>query len=144
MLLFIVVLSTHKIPKNSRAEIVIHKTIESTIQRSRNSSYRQTDLSIKTNYARYTSTFIGHYPPDFKEYDTLLIERNLFHKPIYFTKTDWGYKYYINTHFFTYLIIVFLTFISFFFNDGLDRFTDKILLLTWAMNLISALCYFLY
>lgn len=144
MFLFITVAATHRIAKESREEIVIHKAIESTIQRSRGSSYRQTELSIETNYAHYTSTFIGHYPPDFSEYDTLLIERNLFHKPIYFTKSAWGYKYYINTHFFTYLIVVFMTFISFFFNDGLDRFTDKVLLMTWALNLISALCYFLY
>jgi hypothetical protein len=143
-ILFFVVLFLHTTPAERRAEIVIHVSVEDYDARTKMSSQKQRDVSIQTGYGNYTSTFIRNYPPAMNEGDTVLIERNLFRKPIFFTKSGWYEKYMIDSHVLPYFIVLMLTFLSFFFNDGLDRFTDKLFLFIWALDIITALCYFLY
>jgi hypothetical protein len=142
--LFFVVLFFHTTPAESRTEIVTDIQIEHYTAHTKASSQKQTELNIRTNYGNYKSTFVTHYPPPIKAGDTLLIERNMFRKPIFFTKTDWSEKYMMDIHVIIYFIVLLLTFLSFFFNDGLDRFTDKLFLFIWALDIITALCYFLY
>lgn len=143
IILFFVVLFLHDKSGSLRKETVLNKNIESYTRTTRRGSYRVTTLSIETNFKSYVSEFGDKYPPSFNIGDTLIIERNIFNKPIYFTKSNWNLKYWIFTNPIYYYIILFLTLISLFFNDGLDRFTDKILLIIWSANIISIAIYFL-
>ena len=141
--LFVIVSFLHFEPGEQREEIVMNKKIESQTTTSRTGSIKITTLYIETNYGNYTSNLGENRPPDFKSGDKLFIERNIFNKPIYFSKTGWYLKYGLQTNFTYYFIILFITLISFFFNDGLDRFTDKILLITSASNILGIMFYFL-
>jgi hypothetical protein len=96
-----------------------------------------TTLYFETEKHNYTAYVTGIKVPEFKAGDTLLIEYNIFGRPIYFTKDEWHMKYGINANFIAYFLILFATILSMFFNDGLDRFTDKILMIVWFLNLIS-------
>lgn len=95
-------------------------------------------------------TYSGKYASDVKEKtlpplavgDTIKIERNIFGKPIYFAKPEWGSKFSINIAAVFYGLVIFITFISLFFNDGLDPFTDRILWLAWSCDIIAIACYF--
>jgi hypothetical protein len=144
IILFVVVSFLHDKSGSFRDETVINRNVESYINTSRRgSSNRVTTLTIETNFKSYTSEFGDKYPPAFNIGDTLTIERNIFNKPIYFTKSNWHLKYWIFTNPIYYYVILFLTLISLFFNDGLDRFTDKILLIIWSANIIAIAIYFL-
>lgn len=142
--LFVVALFLHTKPTEQRAEIVTGIQVEHYIARTKTSSQKQTDINIQTNYGNYSSTFASHYPPPIEAGDTLLIERNMFKKPIFFRKTSWNVKYMMSIHGIIYYVVLLLTLLSFFFNDGLDRFTNKLFLFIWALDIITALCYFLY
>lgn len=142
--LFVAALFLHTKPTEQRAEIVTHIMVEDYTARTKMSSQKQRDISIQTNGGKYTSTFTRNYPPDIEEGDTLFIERNVFKKPIFFTKANWQEKYMMNINALVYFVVLLLTFLSFFFNDGLDRFTDKLFLFIWALDIVTALCYFLY
>lgn len=144
IILFIVASVLHSKSYSTRKEIVINKYTDSYISRTKRGTYRMTDLHIETKFQRYLSKFKNDTPPDFKVGDTLLIERNIFHKPVYYTKSNWNSKYWIEFNFIYYYIILFLTIVSLFFNDGLDRFTDKILLIIWSANIIALIVYFFY
>jgi hypothetical protein len=96
-----------------------------------------TTLYFETEKHNYTAYVTGIKVPEFKTGDTLLIEYNIFGRPIYFTKDEWQMKYGLNANFIGYFLILFATILSMFFNDGLDRFTDKILLIIWFLNLIT-------
>ncbi len=143
IILFFVVTLLNDKSGSFRDETVLSRNVESYINTSRRGSYRVTTLNIETNFKNYTSEFGDKYPPGFKTGDTLIIERNIFNKPIYFTKSNWHFKYWIFTNPIYYYVILFLTLISLFFNDGLDRFTDKILLIIWSANIIGIAFYFL-
>lgn len=144
IVLFIIASVLHNKPYSTTKEIVVSKYTESYISRTKSGSFRMTDLHIETKFQNYLSKFKDKSPPDFNVGDTLLIERNIFTKPVYFTKSDWNSKYWIRFNFITYYIILFLTIVSLFFNDGLDRFTDKILLIIWSLNIIALVMYFFY
>ena len=143
IILFFVVLLLHDKYGSSRDEIVLSRNVESYINTTRRGSHKVTTLTIETDFKSYTSEFVDKYPPSFNTGDTLTIERNIFNKPIYFTKSNWHFKYWIFTNPIYYYVILFLTLISLFFNDGLDRFTDKILLIIWSANIIGIAIYFL-
>lgn len=141
--LFITVGFLHFEPGEQREEIVMNKKIESYISSSRYGSTKITTLYIETNYGNYTSNLGETRPPNFESGDKIVIEKNIFYKPIYFSKAGWHYKYGLYTNFTYYFIILFVTLLSLFFNDGLDRFTDKILLITWALTIFGITFYFL-
>ena len=143
IILFFVVLFLHDKSGSFREETVLNKNIESYTSTTKRGSYKVTTLTIETNFKSYVSEFGDKYPPSFNIGDTLIIERNIFNKPIYFTKSNWNLKYWIFTNPMYYYIILFLSLISLFFNDGLDRFTDKILLIIWSANIIAIAFYFL-
>lgn len=144
IVLFIIASVLHNKPYSTKKEIVVSKYTESYISRTKRGSFKMTDLHIETKYQNYLSKFKDETPPDFNVADTLLIERNIFTKPVYFTKSNWNSKYWIQFNFIYYYIILFLTIVSLFFNDGLDRFTDKILLIIWSLNIIALVIYFFY
>jgi hypothetical protein len=133
----------HKKTGSFRDEIVLNKNIESYTNTTRSGTYKVTKLYIETNFKNYTAKFGDNYPPNFNVGDTLTIERNIFRKPIFFSKSSWNVKYWIHSNFIYYYIVLFLTLMSLFFNDGLDRFTDKILLIIWSSNIIGIAIYFL-
>lgn len=143
LILFIIVAVFYNKHGESREEIVKNKNTETYTKASKGGgSYQETTLYIETDYSDYVSKF-GDIKPHFNIGDTLIIERNIFKKPIYFTKNNWDTKYLIIKKYYFFYIMLFITLISFFFNDGLDRFTDKILLIVWTGNIIGIACFFL-
>jgi len=142
--LFFIVANNHKKPGGFTDEIVISKEVETYKTRSSRygPSHSETIIHLKTNRGTYESKTLD--VPDLLPGDTLQIERNIFKKPLYFTKPDWNNKYYISPNVFFYFSILFLNVLTFFFNDGLDRFTDKILWIGWTMNILAMVLYFLF
>ncbi|MFL5751888.1 MAG: hypothetical protein ACJ76F_00655 [Bacteroidia bacterium] len=127
----------------SKKEKVISRTIEKYNNRSIHGAQEINILYFETDRGSYQFNIGNIGLPKFKEGDTLLIERNIFGKPIYFTKEDWGKKYELQVNLLMYYLVLFLTFLSLFFNDGLDRFTDKILWLAWTLDIFAITAYFL-
>jgi hypothetical protein len=143
ILLFISVMVFNKSSGGFRNEKLISKSVDSYVSHSkyRNGAVVST-LYLETESNSYESNISNVDVPELFINDTLQIERNIFGKAIYFTKKDWGIKYSISTNFVIYYMILFLTVISFFFNDGLDLFTSKILWLCYAVNIIAIAVYF--
>jgi hypothetical protein len=143
ILLFISVMVFNKSSGGFRNEKLISKSVDSYVSHSkyRNGAVVST-LYLETESNSYESNISNVDVPELFINDTLQIERNIFGKAIYFTKKDWGIKYSISTNFVIYYMILFLTIISFFFNDGLDLFTSKILWLCYAVNIIAIAVYF--
>jgi hypothetical protein len=143
IILLLVVSFIHRTPNGNRKEVVVDRYVDRYISRSKSGSRIVTNLYITTNKSNYQSNFGDQYPPNFNVGDTLIIEQNIFHKAIYFSKTEWRLKYWISLNYRYYYIVLFFTIISFFFNDGLDRFTNKLLSIIMATNLIAMACYLL-
>lgn len=141
--LFILVLILNDKTGSFQNEIVQDKKVETYTNVSRRGTQKITTLYLKTDHDTYTSNIGDIRLPAFNIGDTLVIERNIFGKPIYFLKDEWGYKYGIDVNFALYYIVLFITFISLFFNDGLDRFTEKILLVVWTIDILAISFYFL-
>jgi hypothetical protein len=141
--LFILVLIFHNKIGSLQNEIVQEKNIESYTSTSRRGTRKVTTLYLKTDRDSYTSNIGDTRLPPFNAGDTIIIERNIFGKPIYFLKENWNWKYGIDVNFVYYYIVLFITFISMFFNDGLDRFTAKILWIAWTIDIMAIACYFL-
>ncbi|MFN7910411.1 MAG: hypothetical protein ACK5QC_01225 [Bacteroidota bacterium] len=142
LILFVIVLIFNDKSGNTRPEIVQDKKIESYTSVSRRGSAKITTLFFTTNFERYTSNIGGISIPAFGVGDTILIERNIFNKPIYFTKQGWYLKYGIDVNFICYYIVLFVSLISLGFNDGLDRFTKKLLLIILTIDIVAIFCYF--
>lgn len=143
ILLFISVMVFNKSSGGFRNEKLISKSVDSYVSHSkyRNGAVVST-LYLETESNSYESNISNVDVPELFINDTLQIERNIFGKAIYFTKKDWGIKYSLSANFVIYYLILFLTVISFFFNDGLDLFTSKILWLCYAVNIIAIAVYF--
>ncbi len=141
--LFIIVCSTHEIIKTTRPEVLTKCEIEEYLGHSRKGSYRVTEVALETQYGHYFAELIDVDLPKLVSGDTVTIARNYYGKSIFFTQPSWSVRYGLTNHLIIYSFILFPTFISFFFNDGFDRFTDKLLLLIWAANIIAIGLYFL-
>lgn len=75
--------------------------------------------------------------------DIIKVEHNIFGKPIYFKKDDWTRKYGIYKNYIYYYMLLFATCLTFFFKDGLDYFTNKLLYVFYAIDLISIIAFFI-
>lgn len=97
---------------------------------------------LKTNYGSY------HLSTDFRDCgmfdqdEPVMVEYNVFHKPIHFYQQGWEVRYGIYKNYLYYYILLFATFLTFFFNDGLDRFTIGLLYGFYALDLISVVAFF--
>jgi len=126
-----------------KKEIVVDKQVESYKTVSGYGTFENTTLFLKTNAGKYTSNFTDFDVPDLHTNDTVRVEHNVFGKPIYLTNPGWNWKYSIDSDFKLYCIMLFITVISLFFNDGLDRFTSKILWVTLTTAVITILLFFI-
>jgi hypothetical protein len=142
VILFIFACFLHGKRSSHKMEVVLNKEIESYTYVSAHSAKNGTDLYIETDYDSYNIDISRMSFPNFNIGDTLLIERNLFGKPIYFGKTGWTVVYSIGIRFGFYFAVLFATLISLAFNNGLDRFTNKLLKLITVTNLFAMGCYF--
>lgn len=100
-------------------------------------------IYLKTNLGNYTGEISNLSIPGFDVGDTMLIQKNLFRKPTFFTRKNWPYKYELNYGLEVYYIVLFLTLVSMGFNDGQDKFTKKIILGFMIVDIITVFCYFL-
>lgn len=142
--LFFFVAFTHNIPKTSRKEVVIAKSVDVYNSYTKGGTRVQTRyLKFTTNYGTYERSFTRTYLPDFEIDDTLIIERNYYNKVIFFTKIGWALKYGFSTHFQFYYLVFFATFLSFFYNDGFYKQTRQIILAICIVNLLTLVAYFL-
>lgn len=103
----------------------------------------KTTLFLKTDKEDYTVDFTGFVIPELNINDTITIERNYFGKAIYLTNPGWNWKYTIDHNFYVYFVVLIMTFISFFFNDGLDRFTTKTILVTSLIDILTLILFFI-
>lgn len=142
--LFIVVALTYHNSKGSRKETLLEKKAETITAVSKLGFQSLTTLYLETNEGSYSSNIGDIFLPPLNKNDTIIIERNMYNKPISFSKEGWNVKYSIDANFVFYYIILFLTFISFFFNNGLDPFTTKILYLCYAIDIITIAIFFLF
>ncbi len=102
-----------------------------------------TKLNFTTNIRSYEAHFEWIAGPSLNSGDTLKIEHNLFEKPVFFYNSNWPRKYELSLNWILYFSIALITVVSFSFNDGLDRFTDKILWITWTIDLFAFAHYFI-
>lgn len=137
LLLFIIVSIFYHHSKGFANETVLNVGTDISYRSPKYSLSKITTLYFETDKNNYSAYITGIKVPEFKAGDQLLIEYNIFGRPIYFTKDEWHMKFGLNTNFIGYFLILFATILSMFFNDGLDRFTDKILMTVWFLNLIS-------
>lgn len=140
--LFLIIAFTYTNSKDNRKEKLLEKKVETFRNISRVNTQIVTTLYLETTEGSYTSNIGDIYLPPLNKNDTILIERNIYNKPIYFSKEDWNVKYRINANFVFYYVVLFLTLISFFFNDGLDPFTTKILYLCYSIDIITIAVFF--
>jgi hypothetical protein len=143
LLFFITAIAFHNTTSSINKEILTERNIK------RDSSFQaQTQiistLYLTTNKGRYIGDISGKTIPAFAVGDTMLIQKNLFGKPTFFTKKDWPYKYELDYGLEIYYIVLFLTLISLGFNDGQDKFTKKILWIFMIADIVAVVCYFLF
>ncbi len=100
-------------------------------------------IYIKTNYATYHTSKNFHNCSQFKAGDVIKVEHNYFGKPIHFTMDGWDKKYGIYTNYIYYYMLLFATLITFFFNDGLDFFSHKLLYVFYVVNFLSMIYFFI-
>jgi hypothetical protein len=129
--------------KNISKEQVVSTFIDVVHIESGHGTIEKTTLSLQTNKAPYTIDFTGYVLPELNAGDSINIEQNYFGKAIYFTNPGWNWKYTIDHNFYVYFAILVFTLISFFFNDGLDRFTTKTLLITSVTDIITLILFFI-
>jgi hypothetical protein len=103
---------------------------------------KHTILNLKTDKGNYSVSTTRITIPRFNASDTILVERNIFNKPVYFTRQGWIIKYAIQLNAFYYFIL-FPIFISLFFNNGLEKFTKRLLLASTLLSVAGPLCYLL-
>lgn len=137
--LFITVLFTHQIVNSSSKEILQSKQIE----RIEGGKGAKSTLYLRTNNGDYTADISGKRIPPFEEGDTIIIQKNFYNKPVFFTKPSWFICYDLSINIILYTSVFFLTLISAFFNDGLDKSTPAIILSITFINIITILFYFI-
>lgn len=142
--LFLFATFFHDKPSSYRKEIVISKKIEKRVVASRRSGLKSliTTLYLETNYDNYSSD-INKMRPIIEIGDTIIIERNILNKPIYFREMDWPYKFGIIVYCPFYFMVFLTTLISLSFIDGLNRFTINLLSALIVIDLAAIICYFL-
>lgn len=143
ILLFSIICFWHNVPHGYSKEVVLYKEIETYTYISGKTPKNSTDLTIQTSHDKYVTDISGISVPDFNKGDTLIIERNVFDKPIYFSEVSWSVKYSFGVKFAAYFAVLFITLISFAFNNGLDLYTNKLLKIIIATDLLTMGCYFL-
>lgn len=146
--LFLVIVFMDPISNGFREEILQSTKSESYRIYSKKGSYLKTCIDFTTNKSSYSAELINDSSPGLNEGDTVQIERDIFNKPIYFTKNDWEIKYSINSYFdellfFINLLLCITTLISLSFNDGLYKFNNKVLIFISTNIAISSSIYIL-
>ncbi len=124
-------------------EIVVEARSEVYTGHTKWGRYTNTDLWFTTNQASYSTTIKGNVGTVLEKGDRIIVERNPFGRPIYFSKAEWSVKYGMDFPLFFYYIVFFMTFISLFFNDGTSRFNLRILWIIGVVDVIALLGYFL-
>ncbi|MES2130784.1 MAG: hypothetical protein V4506_00455 [Bacteroidota bacterium] len=142
--LFVLVAVFFNKTTRSKKEKILSSHVESIKTVSGHGTYDLTTLFLQTNVESYSSNFTDFAIPVLNVNDSIHVERNFFGKPIYFTNPGWNWKYSIDSTFYLYFAILMLTFISFFFNDGLDRFTTNVLWFTLIVDIITTLLFFIF
>ncbi|MES2761584.1 MAG: hypothetical protein V4677_05235 [Bacteroidota bacterium] len=140
---FITAIALHNTTSTINEEVLLERNIK------RDSSFQTQTQVISTIYL---TTDKGHYMgdisskiiPGFDVGDTMLIQKNLFGKPTFFTRKHWPYKYELDYGLEIYYVVLFLTLISMGFNDGQDKFTRKILWVFMIADIVAVVCYFLF
>jgi len=100
-------------------------------------------VHLKTNFDEYRISKDFHDCIRFKQGDIIKVELNLFGKPIHFTQDGWDMKYGIYKNYIYYYMLLFATCLTFFFNDGLDPFTNKLLYIFYAVDVVSIVLFFI-
>lgn len=140
---FLTAIMLHNTTSTINEEVMVERHIK------RDSSFQtQTQvistIYFTTNREHYTGDISSKIIPGFGVGDTMLIQKNLFGKPTFFTRKHWPYKYELDYGLEIYYIVLFLTLVSMGFNDGQDKFTKKILWIFMIIDIIAiALFYFL-
>lgn len=142
--LFVIVAVFFNKTSRSKKEKILSSHVEFIKTVSGHGTYDITTLFLQTNAGAYTSNFTDFDIPALNVNDSVHVERNFFGKPIYFTNPGWNWKYSIDSTFYLYFVVLALTFISFFFNDGLDRFTTKVLWFTLIVDIITSALFFIF
>jgi hypothetical protein len=142
LIFFITAISLQHKTSSINEEVLLERQIK------RDSSFQTQTQVISTIYlttkqGRYTGDISNVSIPGFDVGDTMLIQKNIFAKPTFFTRKQWPYKYELSYGLEVYYIVLFLTLISMGFNDGQDKFTKKILLGFMIVDIITIFCYFL-
>jgi hypothetical protein len=139
VLLFVIVFCFYKTSSGFRNEVyrqfyVAYQT---------GGKYAKNEYHLITDHHTYriSTSFTEHN--DLHPGDIVNVEHNIFGKPIYFKKEGWDKKYGIYKNYIYFYILLFATGLTFFFNDGLDFFTNKLLYLFYAVDLISIVAFFI-
>ncbi len=142
LVFFVTAIALHNTTATINEEVLIERHIK------RDSSFQtQTQvistIYITTNKGRYMGDISAKNIPGFAVGDIMLIQKNIFGKPTFFTRKNWPYKYELDYGLEVYYIVLFLTLISMGFNDGQDKFTKKIILVFSIADIAAVVCYFL-
>lgn len=143
LLFFITAICLKHSTNSINEEILIERQIK------RDSSFQtQTEvistIYLTTDKGKYKGDISNLSIPGFDVGDTLLIQKNVFGKPTFFTMKHWLYKYDLEYGLEIYYIILFLTLVSMGFNDGQDQFTKKVLWIFMIVDICAVLCFFLF
>lgn len=101
-------------------------------------------LYITTNKGNYKGDISAKKIPKFNVGDTMLIQKNVFGKPTFFTRKHWPYKYELDYGLEAYYIVIFLTLISMGFNDVTDQITKKLLWIFMIIDLIAIFLFYIF
>ena len=90
---------------NTQSEVVqwVKHTMDEHVYRGTN--WSSNSFEIKTNVNTYSLGDRG-YGLNVEQGDTVIIERNLFGKPIYYTELDWNNKFSLRPNYFYYAIFI--------------------------------------
>jgi hypothetical protein len=140
---FITAIALHNTTYTINQEVLTERHIK------RDSTFQAQTQVISTMYLTTTKgNYVGDISsktiPGFDVGDTMLIQKNLFGKPTFFTKKNWPYKYELDYGLEVYYVVLFLTLVSMGFNDGQDKFTKKILLIFMIADIVAVVFYFLF
>jgi hypothetical protein len=140
---FITAIALHNTTYTINQEILTERHIK------RDSTFQAQTQVISTMYltttkGKYVGDISSKIIPGFDVGDTMLIQKNLFGKPTFFTKKNWPYKYELDYGLEVYYVVLFLTLVSMGFNDGQDKFTKKILLIFMIADIVAVVFYFLF
>jgi hypothetical protein len=143
LILFIITFLYHYTTTDTKREVVQNQNIETYYVRTNKygGQRRVTDLHLKTTNNEYVVNLNGITIPLISNGDTIIIDNNYLGKAIYITKENWDWKYGLPINFGWYFVVFFITFLSTFFNNGLDRFTTKLIMVTSSLDLLTLFLY---